>query len=541
MDNIIPKPKSIKKGIGYKTISAQSTVYLDECFRAIGSFLTSTLPLEKENIYSEISEDKSCDLLFLEEKNFSEEEYTIICKKENIKIYASTFAGAFYAQQTLIQLCEESKFEGKINIPVCEILDKPRFYHRGLHLDVARHFFDKYELMRLIELMSFYKLNVLHLHLTDDQGWRIEIKKFPLLTQIGSQRNGSHVGSWGTSTIDETPYGGFYTQDDMKEIIRYAKRRSITIVPEIDIPAHCASAIAAYSHLACRDIKSIVPYWFCENAAKAQGYENWNRPLCAGKKSTYDFIFGVLEEICDLFPSPFIHIGGDEAPKEEWEKCPICNKFMEENNIKNTEDLQGFMTNEIEQFVSDKGKRLIVWNDALKSKDLNSSVVCQYWTPQADINVIKHIKNGGNVILSKHENLYFDMSYSETPLSNTFFFYPTFMMVPQKYEKNILGVEGALWTEWVGSRDKLDFQLFPRLLALSEVCWRERGLKDFEEFLKRWKYHKKILDKLGVNYAQDDISMPKGKSHRKSIKDTWYQTDTDCEFNENEKRRQKNT
>lgn len=539
MDNIIPKPKSVIKGIGYKALSASSSIYIDSSFLKLRSLLTNIFPLKKENMSVDFDNEKSYDFLLIKEDTFSEEEYAIVCKKEDLRIYASTFAGAFYALQTLMQICKRDDTQNEITIPSCEILDKPRFYHRGLHLDVARHFFDKTELMRLIELMSFYKLNVLHLHLTDDQGWRIEIKKFPLLTEIGSKRNGSHIGAWGTNTIDNTPHSGFYTQEDMKEIIRFAKRRNITIIPEIDIPAHCASAIAAYSHLACRDIKTVVPYWFCDNAAKAQGYENWNRPLCAGKKNTYDFIFGVLEEICDLFPAPFIHIGGDEAPKDEWEKCPECREFMKQNDISSVDDLQGFMTNEIEDFLANKGKRLIVWNDALKAKNLSSSVVCQYWTPQPDLNVIKHIKNGGSVILSKHENLYFDMSYSEVPLSNTFFFYPTFMMIPQKYEDNILGVEGALWTEWVCSREKLDFQLFPRILALSEVCWREKGLKDFEEFLKRWSHHKKFLDKMGVNYAEDSISMPKGKNNKKSTKTTWYESDSDCEFKENGKLKKK--
>ena len=535
MYNIIPKPKNITKGRGSKALSASSTIFIEKSFTKIVPFLTSIFPFTQENISFEFDENKKYDFLLLEEKSFSEEEYAIFCQKEDLKVYASTFAGAFYALQTLMQLCEEERIEEKILIPSCEILDKPRFHHRGLHLDVARHFFDKNELMRLIELMSFYKLNVLHLHLTDDQGWRIEIKKFPLLTEIGSKRSATHIGSWGTTDFDETPYGGFYTQEQMKEIIRFAQRRNITIIPEIDIPAHCAAAIAAYNHLACKNIEAPVSSWFCDKAAEAKGFKDWNRPLCAGKKSTYDFIFGVLEEICDIFPSPFIHIGGDEAPTAQWEECPDCKRFMEENSIARVEDIQGFMANEIEAFVSQRGKRLIVWNDALKAKSLSSSIVGQYWTPQSDKNVIKHIKNGGSIILSKFENLYFDMSYSEVPLSNTFFFYPTFMMIPKKYEKNILGVEGALWTEWVWGREKLDFQLFPRMLALSEVCWRERGLKDYEEFLKRWDHHKKFLNKLNVNYACDEIANQKNKSIKNNFKQIWHEADTDCEFKENER------
>ena len=221
--------------------------------------------------------------------------------------------------------------------------------------------------------------------MTDDQGWRIEIKKYPLLTEIGSKRAYTQIHGWGSTDIINEEYSGFYTQDDIKEIVDYAAKRGIMVVPEIDFPAHCAAAIAAYPWLACREINRDVPGYFGGAIPQRKLRQfDWNRPICPGKNKTVDFVKNVIDEVCSLFPAPYFHIGGDEAPKSEWKKCPCCQKRIKDNNLKDEEDLQGWLNNEILAFVKSKGKRLIGWNEVLKAKSLDKSVICQYWTPKKD-------------------------------------------------------------------------------------------------------------------------------------------------------------
>lgn len=546
MNNIIiPKPLSYIEKNGYKLITYNSMVLVSEKLKEYIPILqkmlkSAKIEIDKNNFTCNPTYSSYFDFFVYYDGEMEEEEYAINCSPDCVNIYTSSSAGIIYALKTITQIKKKGEKSSSAKIPCCEILDKPRFKHRGLHLDVARHFFDVKDICKLLDLMCLYKLNVLHLHLTDDQGWRIQIDKYPLLTEIGSKRSQSQEGAWCKAKMDGKEYSGFYTKADIKKIIKFAQSRNITVIPEIDIPAHCGAAIAVYKTLACKEIDTQVPMWFCDEGAKECGHEYWNRPLCAGKDSTYQFIFNVLDEICELFPSPYIHIGGDEAPKDEWINCPHCKKKMDDEHITSAESLQGYFTNQIEEYLCSKGKSAIVWNDALRAKNINHSIICQYWTEGKDPNVLEHIKSGGQVIISKLENLYFDMPYSKTPLINTFNLYPTFMMIPPKYESSILGIEGTVWTEWIKDTDKLEFQLYPRLLALSETCWRSKGYKSFEEFLSRWDIHKKVLEVCGINYAEDEISMPRGKNQMESTQRTWSTTDSDCEFKKNKKLKSKN-
>lgn len=463
-----------------------------------------------------------------------DEEYVLKVTPKEVRIEASEKIGAYYALQTLRQL---SRFElGGRKIPCVEIKDKPRYKWRGLQLDESRHFFGKDEVKRLLDFMFMMKLNVFHWHLTDDQGWRIEIKKYPRLTEIGSKRSYTHINGWHSCDTINEEYGGYYTQDDIREIVDYAGKRGIMIVPEIDFPAHCAAALAAYPELACRVLDREVPGYFGGSIPeKIYGMKDWNRTICLGKEKTYDFVFDVIEEVCSLFPAPYFHIGGDEAPKNEWHNCPLCQKTIKDNNLKNEYALQGWFNNRVLDFLKDRGKRLIGWNEILKADNLDRSAIGQYWTVKRDKNAERHINNGGNLIMSNHHSFYFDMPYGKYPLKNTYCFKPENFNVLPENVKNILGVEGEAWTEWIDGREKLDLILFPRLQCLAEVAWSPEKNMNFSEFLQRLESFKDYYKYLGINYAVDKVSMPKNIFDRIKINAKFMKGDPYLEVKLNKK------
>lgn len=522
MKKIIPKPQSVKTATGHTTINENSVIYISKELGEIADTLKEDFPVLQKASFTD-DETQNADIYF-KYNNLDDESYRIKINDKGIQIEANAYAGAFYALQSLKQMLFFDSQDNEILVPYIEIYDKPRFKHRGLMLDEARHFFGKEEVKRLLRLMALYKLNRFHWHLTDDQGWRIEIKKYPFLTEIGSKRKDSSIHGWSSTDMLGEPHEGYYTQDDIREIVEYARRLNITIIPEIDMPAHFAAAMASYNYLACREIPCEVHWFFGGAVPNSMGWKDWNRSACAGKESTYQFIFDVIDEVCELFPAPYFHIGGDEAPKNEWENCPHCQKRMKENGLNDVEELQGYFNNRVCEYLKSKGKRLIVWNEALCADNLDVSTIGQYWTQKKDKNVLKHIENGGEIIISKHEAFYFDMCYSQYPLKNTYKFEPTKNMIPEQYINQVLGLEGELWTEWVDDREKIDVQLFPRVLALSEVCWTTDRKKDMNEFLRRMNYHKKILSRLEVNYAEDEVSMPKGYFKRKKEMAIWYKS-----------------
>ncbi|MBQ6874231.1 MAG: beta-N-acetylhexosaminidase [Clostridia bacterium] len=523
MTGLIPKPLKMTEKGGYSEFGKNSKIYWDEALRKGADFLA------REILGAEIIDFSSEDanIRVVTDKTVAQEGYAVECADGKLIVKASSFTGVFYAVQTLRQLVfftPQTKAD-RIRIPNVKIEDRPRFAHRGLLFDEARYFFGKQNIKRILDLMAMYKLNVLHWHLTDDTGWRVEIKKYPLLTEIGSKRKDSSVGGWRNGKLMGKHHEGFYTQEDIREIVAYAQERGIMIIPEIDMPAHFAAAMAGYNYLGCREIPCEVHWFFGGNIPIDMGWKDWNRSACPGKETTYEFIFGVIDEIVELFPAPYFHIGGDEAPKDEWKKCPECQKKMKENNLKDVEDLQGYFNNRIAEYLESKNKRLIVWNEALSAGNLSKNVVGQYWTPTYDKNVKKHTKNGGQVIISKHQAFYFDMGYNQYPLKNTYKFEPVGKMIDKKQEDSILGLEGALWTEWISDMEKAEMQLFPRLQALAEVAWIPKGKRSFTDFLERLHRNNEILDTLKVNYAEDSVSMPKGLLKRKKELKLWYDAD----------------
>lgn len=467
--------------------------------------------------YVEYSDDAS--IVINKDSSISEEGYKLSIDKDIVKINASTKTGAYYA---LVSLWKLLKVELGVNkAPCCEIDDEPNFKWRGLQLDESRHFFGIDEVKRLLDNMFLEKLNVFHWHLTDDQGWRIEIKKYPLLTEIGSKRKNSQIGGWHSFKIEEKPHSGFYTQEQIKEIIEYARERGIMVVPEIDFPAHCASAIAAYKHLACIEKDTEVPGYFGGIIPQWKHFNwRWNRTVCCGKESTFEFIFDVLDEVCELFDAPYLHMGGDEAPKTEWKHCDKCQAVMKREGFKDERELQGWFENRICEYLKTKKKQLIAWNDVLQADNLNKedkNVVIQYWTPRRDERAEAYVNDGGEAILSNHQAFYFDMTYAQVPLTNTYEYTPEKYGINSTNISNVLGYEGELWSEWIADSEKLELSAFPRLQALSECAWSQDKQKNFHDFKKRLDDYKPILEKRGINYAVDEIAIPNDKKQQKLI------------------------
>ena len=374
---------------------------------------------------------------------------------------------------------------GGRTVPCCSIHDAPRWGWRGMSLDESRHFFGKEEVKRLLDMLFMMKLNVFHWHLTDDQGWRIEIKKYPRLTETGSKRTCTQVDGWHTSHMVNEPHEGFYTQEDIREIVAYANARGIMVVPEIDMPAHFAAAQAAYPWLACRELEREVPGYFGGRVPTLHGVMDSNRSACLGKESTFQFIFDVIDEVCELFDAPYFHIGGDEAPKDEWKKCPHCQAKMKEMHLNDVEELQGWFNNRVLEYVKQKGKRLIGWNEILAAGNLDPSVIGQYWTPKRDKNV-----------------------------------------------------EAEVWTEWIDKRPKLDLNVYPRMQALAEVAWSAEERKKYADFKERLEAFKPTLDALGIGYAVTSVAEP-GTFQRQKPRRLFYCGDTHYELKLNEERKAK--
>lgn len=511
MINIIPKPNNLTiKGGDCFIYRKRVLLHVDKELSEIEKFIDKCLCIKTEKAANE------SHIEFIYDDTLPEETYSLKSEGYGIKVFAGTYSGAFYGLMTLSQLINSEENDGETFIcPQFSIeKDAPKHSWRGLQLDESRHFFGKETVKKYLDFMALYKLNRFHWHLTDDQGWRIEIEKYPLLTKIGSYRKGSQLHSWSCTEYEEIPHSGYYTKEDIREIIAYAKERCIEIVPEIDFPAHCAAAIAAYNDLACRNIPCEV-FDFCgDPLAKVKGIRNWNRPLCLGKDEVIDFAKNVIDEVAELFPFPYFHVGGDEAPQNEWKKCPECQKRIKDKKLKNETELQAWFTNEINAFLKEKGKTMIGWNEVLASKNTDADIIGQYWTPQKDDNVIRHLKKGGKVILSCHKYFYFDMAYDYCTPKGTYSYEPKDSKIKKELNKGILGIEAEMWTEWITNEDHIFFMLFNRGLALSENAWTYN--KNYSNFKARLQIHKAFMDKMGIYYGNDHITMHKNKGYKKA-------------------------
>ncbi|MFA5342217.1 MAG: family 20 glycosylhydrolase, partial [Clostridia bacterium] len=383
--------------------------------------------------------------------------------------------------QTLKQL--EFNYSG--NIPYLTINDKPAFSYRGFMIDCARHFFLISDLKKMIDIAALFKFNKFHWHLVDDQGWRMEIKKYPLLTEKGSKRNLSNFGRY----YDPNPHEGFYTQNQMKEIVEYCKKKSIDVIPEIEIPGHVSACLNAYPNLSCRE--KDVP-------VRTHG-GIFKDILCAGKEEVYEFIFSVLDEMSGIFPSEYVHIGGDEAPKERWKECPHCIKKMESLKLKDYEQLQGYMMNRVYGYLQKKGKKAITWNESLRGGNLEKGITVQNWREKDDECMLR-AADGGKIIVSDFFHYYLDYPLGMTPLKKTYMYDPIPYALVDSCKKNIIGVEAPIWTEFVKDIDKMSIMCFPRLAAVGETGWTLIKNKDYASFKQRLLNVISMIGKAGLKY-----------------------------------------
>lgn len=453
-----------------------------------------------------VEKGKIKGMIVLKDASLGPEEYVLDIQSGKLKVYASSYNGLLWALRSLEQLMPAEIYKGesartKLNVPCCLIKDRPRFAYRGMHLDCSRHFFSVREIKRYIDIMSIYKLNRLHWHLTDDQGWRLEIRKHPMLTVVGAWRREG----------DNPRYGGFYTQDEVREVLAYAQVKGITIIPEIDLPGHMMAALAAYPQLGC----------------KGEAYEVWPRygvckeVLCVGKEETFRFLEDVLDEVCDLFPSEYIHIGGDECRKDRWKECPHCQAKIAELGLKDDPDatkeqrLQNYVTSRIQKYLAGKGRKIIGWDEILEG-ELSPGATVMSW--RGSKGGIKAAGMGFNVIMTPNSNCYFD--YAQSPeldkepagitkkperaitLEKVYSMEPSEGMGDEA-AKHILGVQANIWTEYISEDSHLEYMLLPRMIALSEVQWRPKGGRDFEAFADDLRSHQfRILELLGYNYRK---------------------------------------
>lgn len=418
--------------------------------------------------FSEISFEKV-------ENTFEKDEYEIEIKSSEVSVKFSDEAGKFYAEKTLEQL-KNSRQE----IPDCVIKDKPRFLHRGFMLDPCRHFLSVEETKKIIDAAVYLKMNVFHWHLSDDQGFRIESKKFPLLNEIGSHRKNSLFGG----TNENEPHGGFFTHEEIKDIVSYCKERHIEVIPEIDLPGHTIAIIASYPELSCKKEKIDV--------CMKQGI--FSDILCAGDEKVYEFIFELLDEIIPLFPSEYFHIGGDEVPKKNWKNCEKCNQKLKEENLENFNELQGYFMNRIAAHLSSRNKTPIMWNDTLKSGKINiDSTVIQHWLHSKNI-MDDFVEKGGRYIESDFFHFYSDYPYHMTPLKKVYNF-------SAEKTENLLGVETPAWSEYIRDFDKLSYMLFPRICAVAETGWTENKNKNYDRFYENLKHLYPYFKSMGINPA----------------------------------------
>ena len=448
---------------------------------------------------------------FVTDESLPAEGYELNVDGEGIEVRASQFPGFLYALQSLGQLLPAAVYgtepapDAAWEVPCVKIADAPRFAYRGMHLDVARHFFSVDEVKRYIDVMAIHKLNTLHWHLTDDQGWRIEIKRYPELTAVGSIRKATVVRKeWGT--YDGTPYGGFYTQDEIRDVVKYAADRGVTVIPEINLPGHMLAALTAYPELGCT----------------GGPYEVWGRwgvaddVLCPGREKTFEFLEGVLTEVMELFPSEYIHIGGDECPKVRWEKCPRCQAKIRQLGLKDDGEhtaehyLQSYVTDRIGKFLAQHGRRIIGWDEILEGRAPSDAVVMSWRGSEGGIAAAKL---GHDVIMTPNSHFYFDYYQSldtdaepfgiggYIPMEQVYSYDPAFPELTPEQQRHILGVQANLWTEYVLSDEHLEYMLLPRLAALSEVQWCLPETKDWNRFIGSFRMDK-IYSQLGYEFAK---------------------------------------
>ena len=502
--NIVPLPQSAKCLNGNFKFSAKTKIAATDAVGRRSAAALNDLLLKNYGFKLEVtSKARKNNAVVFSPQGFPNdkipaEAYGLTVSPQGVLIIGSE-TGQFFALQTFLQLLPVN-FKSEAVIPAADIADEPRFRYRGMHLDVSRHFFPVEFVKKFIDLMAQYKFNQFHWHLTDDQGWRIEIKKYPRLTEIGSRRKESHQGSYSpVFRGDGVPVEGFYTHEQIKEVVAYAKARKINVIPEIELPGHASAALAAYPQLGCKE----------NYEYKVQ--QTWGifKEVFCPTDATFKFLEDVLAETIALFPdSPYIHIGGDEVLKDHWKESAFVQELKRRENLKDEHEVQSYFIRRIEKFVNSKGKRIIGWDEILEG-GLAPNATVMSW--RGERGGIAAAKSGHDVVMTPTDFLYFDYGQGDpkfeplnignhVPLEKVYSYNPHPKELTDAEKKFILGAQANLWTEYIETPDKVEYMVFPRMLALAETVWTPLERKDFNDFKRRLAYQFERLDKQNVSY-----------------------------------------
>ncbi len=526
--SIIPQPNELQLEKGFFTFNEKTkfivpnekwntatSVLTDRFKRVCGWNLDKNIISLKDLIPNkdpkkELQESSNI-VQFIEDNSLPNEAYDLEIKPTIIYVKANSYNGFLYAMETVRQLLPNEiesatkVSDFKARIPVLKIKDSPRFKWRGLMLDVSRHFFKKEYILKTIDRLAFLKMNVLQMHLMDDQGWRIEIKKYPKLTEVGAWRVDQEDKHWNArdknKPSDKATYGGFYTQEDIKEIVAYAEKRGVTVVPEVEMPAHIMCAISAYPELSCQNKKIAVP---------SGGVWPITDIYCAGDEKTFAFLEDVLTEVMALFPSKYIHIGGDEATKTNWKKCPKCKRRMQKEKLKNVEELQSYFIKRMEKFINSKGRKLIGWDEILEGGLAPQATVMSWRGVKGGLEASEQ---GHDVIMTPGTHCYFDHYQGNpeteplaiggyTTLNKVYQFDPVVDKMTEEQAKHVIGGQANLWAEYIPTEKQSEYMLFPRLVALSETLWSKKEQRNWVDFSRRIEKMFHRLKAMNINYAE---------------------------------------
>jgi hexosaminidase len=512
---IIPLPASMTVQAGSFMLEPATRILADKSSRATAEALAVRLRQStgyKFAVRSNSETDAVNGAILLtthNPANFGPEGYQLNVTTNAVVIRAGEQAGMFYGTQSLLQLLPPQIFASNQvhdvawEMPCVQIADQPRFKWRGLMLDVSRHFFTKSEVEQLLDAMALHKMNTFHWHLVDDQGWRIEIKKYPLLTQMGAWRHGTHFKMDPKASTAYGPdgrYGGFYTQAEIREVVAYARARHINIVPEIEMPGHSSAALMAYPQFACNS----GPFTTDHDGGVFNGI------YCPGNDATFAFVQDILSEVIALFPGKYIHVGGDEVPTDNWKACEKCRARMKEQGLTNASELEGYFIRRIEKFLNAHNRTLVGWSE-IRQGGLGKSAVVMDWIGGS----VESAEEGHDVVMTPLKECYFDHYQSTNhagephsiggylPLSEVYAYEPMPTNLPPALQFHILGPQANLWTEYIPNFNHVEYMVFPRLSAMSEVGWSPANERDWNDFLRRLTIHEQRFDQLGVNYRHN--------------------------------------
>lgn len=505
--SIIPQPQRVTQNPGAFLLSKRVKIVLPPEAKTsldAAQWLQQRLRLSSGILLEITSVATSPSIHLIVDPTMSSEEYALDVAPEGIKITSATGKGHFYGIQTLLQVMPPTVFSGSGNqgiwtIPSVSIQDAPRFAYRGMMLDVGRHFYSVDMVKRFIDLLALHKFNTFHWHLTEDQGWRIEIKKYPKLTEVGSIRKETMKGHYRDQQWDGTPYGGFYTQEQIRDIVAYAQSRYITIIPEIEMPGHALAALAAYPEYGCTG----GPY----QVGTTWGVEE--NVFCPYEK-TFTFLEDVLTEVMDLFPSPYIHIGGDECPKTTWKNSAFCQDLIKKENLKDEHGLQSYFIKRIDAFLSSKGRKLIGWDEILEGGISPNATIMSWRGVEGGIAAVQQ---GHQAIMTPTSHVYFDYYQGDPtteplaiggylPVEKVYGYDPVPAGLTPDESKRILGTQGNVWTEYIATPGYLDYMVFPRASALAEVAWTLPENKSYPDFIRRLATHFERLENVGVRASR---------------------------------------